>query len=261
MNHLRDLLDSLQNSVNAPFESRVTGEQLDRMADWCTFAGESAVAFFVGDITTVSELQVVPNLVRLPYPICWFECEINPPSQPDVLMCGGLLISILDDGSYFGQVWTKLRGEWRFIGRVYAADISPGKWRVSADTEMIFQVVGSISKAAQSFLSALHCSNVQRQEHAPDAKLQTARAKRGKAPLFSYWTLQLNGRSEEGQSLGGTHGSPRVHLVRGHPREYAAGKWTWVQAHARGNKSLGMVHKDYKVGSALMLGVPEEVTA
>jgi hypothetical protein len=252
MNHLRDLLDSLQDSVHAPASSCVTAEELDRMADWCASAGERAVAFSLGDIATVTELQVVPELVRLPYATCWFECEIYPASQPDVVMCGGLLIDTLDDGRYFGQVWTKLRGEWRFIGKAFGHAADPGKWKISGETAEISQIVGLQTKAAQCFLSALHCSNVRREEHTPDAKLQKARAKRGKAPLFSYWTLQLDGKTERAEDQGGTHASPRVHLRRGHPRQYAAGKWTWVQAHAVGNRSAGMVHKDYSAGTALV---------
>lgn len=102
------------------------------------------------------------------------------------------------------------------------------------------------------FLSALHCTNVFRQRHPPSEKLQKARTKRGKAPLFSYWTLQLGQKNERGESLGGTHASPRVHLRRGHPRQYAPGKYTWVQPHAVGHRELGMVHKDYS-GAALTM--------
>ncbi len=36
MNHLRNLLDSLQNNITTPIGSRITEDQLDRMADWCT---------------------------------------------------------------------------------------------------------------------------------------------------------------------------------------------------------------------------------
>lgn len=100
----------------------------------------------------------------------------------------------------------------------------------------------------------MNCTNVGRQEHKPDAALQKARAKRGKQPLFSYWTLELNGRDGgAAQSFGGTHASPRVHLRRGHPRQYAPGKWTWVQPHAVGNRELGMVHKDYVIGKEMVV--------
>lgn len=252
MNHLRELIDSLQDSVTAPISSGVTSDDLDRMADWCISSGENAVAFYLGDIATVTELQVVPELVRLPYATCWFECEIRPQSQPGVVMFAGLLIKTQDDGSYFGQVWSRLRGEWRFIGKVYGDAGKPENWKISSDTEVISRVMAIQTKAAQCFLSALHCSNVQRQKHVPDAKLQTARAKRGKAPLFAYWTLQLGGKSERGENQGGTHASPRVHLRRGHPREYVPGKWTWVQPCAVGSKAAGIVQKDYSAGPAML---------
>lgn len=251
MNHLRELLDSLKESVNAPAEAACSEADLNRMADWCSAVGEQAVSFFVGDIESMLDLKVVPELVRLPYQTCWFESEIRPPARPDIVMIGGLLLHTLDDGVCIGQVWSKLCGEWRFIGQVYCPDLDPDKWVVSGATESLWQIVGMQAKASQCFLSALHCLNVRRQEHTPSAKLQKARAKRGKAPLFSYWTLQLDGKSERGENQGGTHASPRVHLRRGHPREYAPGKWTWVQAHAVGNRAAGVVHKDYSAGPAL----------
>jgi hypothetical protein len=103
--------------------------------------------------------------------------------------------------------------------------------------------------AALKFVAAMHCGNVTQKQTRPADRLNRARVKRGKKPLFSYWTLHLS-RSEAGEALGGTHDSPRVHLRRGHPRQYAPGKYTWVQPHVVGNKTLGMVHKDYE-GSRL----------
>lgn len=98
------------------------------------------------------------------------------------------------------------------------------------------------------FLTALNCCNVRRTEHKPDTALQKARAKRGKQPLFSYWTLDidLDHAQTDRESMGGTHASPRLHLRRGHARQYAEGKYCWVQPHVVGNKKLGMVHKDYR---------------
>jgi hypothetical protein len=111
-----------------------------------------------------------------------------------------------------------------------------------------FSIIQSVIDVMAAFLSALNCTNIKRVEHRPDAKLQKARAKRGKQPLFSYWTLELDlSRAESSESLGGTHASPRLHLRRGHPRQYAPGKFTWVQPCAVGNKKAGMVHKDYAV--------------
>jgi hypothetical protein len=106
------------------------------------------------------------------------------------------------------------------------------------------------------FMICLNCSNIKRLEHKPDHALQKSRAKKGKLPLFSYWTLHLDGRSESGESLGGTHASPRVHIRRGHPREYTPGKFTWVQPAVVGNPRMGMVHKDYAITPKLLESAP-----
>lgn len=245
MNHLRDLLDSLSHSVHAPIETGVSDEDLDRMADWCASKGEHAIAFSLGNIRSVIELNIVSELVRLPYKTCWFECEIGPFSTTDVLMCGGMLLHTTDDGMYIGQVWTKLRTQWRFIGQVYGHPMAPNTWFVSKGSKALLETLWLQTNATFCFLSALNCCNVRRQEHTPAERLQKARAKRGKAPLFSYWTLQLTSHLAHGAPKGGTHSSPRVHLRRGHPRQFSPGRWTWVQPCAVGNKSSGMVHKDY----------------
>ena len=70
-------------------------------------------------------------------------------------------------------------------------------------------------------------------------------AKKGVPPIYTYHTLVLKPRVEPGPPLGGTHASPRAHLRRGHFRHYKSGKVVWVEAHAVGDKKLGIVHKDY----------------
>lgn len=245
MNHLRDLLDSLKVAVTAAAGNGLTDRQLDQEADWCASIGERAISFSMGDIASVTDLNVVPELVRLPYQTCWFECEIRPLRHSDVLMFGGMLLHTRDDGMYAGQVWSKLRGNWRFIGNVYGVPMTPGKWALTKGSEALMHTLWLQTKATLCFLSALNCCNVQRREHVPADKLQQARAKRGKAPLFSYWTLQLSKRHERGAPQGGTHSSPRVHLRRGHPRQFSPGRWTWVQPCVVGSKAAGIVHKDY----------------
>lgn len=142
-------------------------------------------------------------------------------------------------------------GVWSMEGAVAADSLQAHYMQMHCQAaEDARRGIHTMTYGVKAFLSALHCSNVRRQEHAPDVKLQKARARRGKAPLFSYWTLQLDGKSDRGADHGGTHASPRVHLRRGHPRQYAPGKWTWVQAHAVGNRAAGIVHKDYSAGPA-----------
>ncbi len=252
MNHLQELLETMRNgSFLAGDGGTFSQPALHRMADDVERVGASAVCFWLGDISTMLELKVIDDLCVLPFKTCWFECEVHAPSSPGKPLIAAMLAHQSSAGVDCA-VFSRHLGEWAFVGGVRANKFN--------DVEMQYQaaVSGDIDSlrltvtAAKAFLSALHCSNVKREEHHPDAKLQKARAKRGKAPLFSHWTLQLDGKSERGENQGGTHTGPRVHLRRGHPRQYTPGKWTWVQACAVGNKAAGIVHKDYSAGPAMV---------
>jgi hypothetical protein len=215
------------------------------------------ICFDMGTKEWLDSCKVIPELVRMPYEICWMEYSVTTDDGTPVVVANLLLArsrkTRQSEQSHevvhhiFGRAGKDI---WDHFGaRTLTAQLEPnagpGSLNCSekaADIEL---------RRVKAFLSALHCSNVRRHEHTPDAKLQKARAKRGKAPLFSYWTLQLDGKSERGENQGGTHASPRVHLRRGHPRQHAPGKWTWVQPHAVGNKARGVVHKDYSAGPGL----------
>ena len=185
-------------------------------------------------------LKIVPELDRLPYPITWIEFTAAQ------CIVGALLIE--EDKQLGGHVWIMHGGTWRFAFP-FKCKID-GKIGFQSVTEDMANDASQIVANIRVFLSAMACTNVRRVEHKPDAKLQKARAKRGKRPLFSYWTLELDlSRAESSESLGGTHASPRLHLRRGHARQYAPGKWTWVQPCVVGNKAAGMVHKDYRVAA------------
>jgi hypothetical protein len=106
------------------------------------------------------------------------------------------------------------------------------------------------------FLSLLGCRNVTTEEVIPCERQQKARAKRGKRPFFSYHVLKLNpvsGRPVPSDSRG--LWTNRVHLCRGHVREYTAekplfGKLTgryWIESHVRGNRDRGITRKDYRI--------------
>lgn len=251
MNHLRELLEALPQKVGINPSWTSHHHALEAFSE-VKQQGEQAVCFFIGDIgKTVVSLAVIPELCRLPYPICWFETEFVNPLDCDKPTPVGMLC-VEDDEGFYATLYARAFGKWQLEGIVAADSLQNENMRMNwvSDTEA-GKAIQTMTYGVKAFLSALHCSNVHRQEHAPDAKLQKARAKRGKAPLFSYWTLQLNGKNEGGDDKSGTHATPRVHLRRGHPRQYAPGKWTWVQAHAVGNRAAGMVHKDYSAGRML----------
>jgi len=97
--------------------------------------------------------------------------------------------------------------------------------------------------------SVMACSNITLIDNAP-SRLKQSRVKKGKTPLFTYKTLHIKTSYTKGKNKGeGKHASPRVHLRRGHIRTLNSGLTTWVQSCVVGDKSKGMVHKDYAVCS------------
>jgi len=141
----------------------------------------------------------------------------------------------------------KKQKEWMVRGVIFADSLSSSKnFEVFPALDVVVKELKEQKLVLSTFLSALNCNNVKQIEHKPNQKLQNARQKRGKYPLFSHWTLELSiPKSSKGKSkLIGTHASPRVHLRRGHPRQYSPGKWTWVQACVVG-RGKGIITKDY----------------
>jgi hypothetical protein len=213
---------------------------------------KQAACFEVGDIDAIYDLSIIPELVRLPYAHCWFEAFTDIGQER--LAKYGLLVDEIESsrwclwifvGDLQDQFWLLGLAEmWRepaeasgFAGRVL------GKWHRDVQ-QILMHAFAVVAK----FLSALHCKNVTRIEHKPDPVHQKRRAKQGRAPLFSYWTLHLDlsSSARERADQGGAHASPRLHLRRGHPRQFKPGEWTWVQPHVVGSKH-GLVHKDYAV--------------
>jgi hypothetical protein len=73
------------------------------------------------------------------------------------------------------------------------------------------------------------------------------RIRQGKKPMFDWNTVVLEPRSaQQSEALGGTHSSPRLHDVRGH-WVVRNNKRFWRKPHKRGDASLGVVFKDYKL--------------
>lgn len=96
---------------------------------------------------------------------------------------------------------------------------------------------------------AMRCENV-RAVVPKSYRPTTTRPKGGKQPLFSHKVLVVdtaNDEAESDQPFTGTHASPRLHLRRGHIRRLANGKTVWIQPCVVGDKSKGMITKDYFV--------------
>ena len=106
------------------------------------------------------------------------------------------------------------------------------------------------------FNKLLACKNIGAADNEPPAKLNKARAKKGKQPLFTYKILVIKPTSKRQQSLEAQGlWENRIHLCRGHFKEYTGdkplfGKYTgryWWQPAVRGRNRDGVVMKDYEV--------------
>lgn len=98
------------------------------------------------------------------------------------------------------------------------------------------------------FIAALECSNTVTVDRPASNMLNKKRINKGKQPFFSYKILTIDTKRDSSKSKIGnsSHNSPRVHLRRGHIRRLE-NKTVWVNPCVVGDKSKGMVTKDYRV--------------
>lgn len=240
-NHLHELRELIEG--NAPiFFDHMAEKQMDHVAENFDVASSQAVCFEAGDIDDVLGFKIIEELVRLPYPVMWIEGRMDSDVGGHSIL--GQLVWT-HEGVINSAVFRKLQGQWRYL---FGFEHRDGKQNVGHfDKGWPRDFLRLPVQFLFKFLSALNCTNINRVEHKPPEKLQKARARRGKKPLFSYWTLEIDLPKSRaaGENYGGTHAAPRLHLRRGHPRQYAPGKYCWVQPCVVGNKAAGMVHKDY----------------
>ena len=106
-------------------------------------------------------------------------------------------------------------------------------------------------------LSFHHCRNVTTLITAPDAKVNAARARRGRSPLHRYRTLVIEPMTRVLSVKGGVEvgGLARaLHICRGHFKTFEErplfgrlrGTWWWHDS-VRGSAAAGSVTKTYDV--------------
>ncbi len=217
----------------------------------------SAICFDMGDAHVLDAMPANDSNL-FPYEVCWFEVTLSDHGLWGVLAApnavGGMQTAIFRRGATTDSLALaahrriQTQEHWTLRGIRFGAEgtdlASP------TDTTDIFEgddealvVDGLLSR----FLGALHSPHAALAEVHPDAPLQKARARRGKAPLFSYWTLILRTPpSSTTDSLGGTHASPRTHLRRGHLRRLRSGKVVQVKPTTVRGETPGIVLKDYR---------------
>lgn len=205
------------------------------------WSASDGVVCFVADFDAVPVVGLQPEIFRLPFPKCWFEFNVD----------GGIygLLCQEDKKEIVVNVFNKPKGiPWIFSCTAILS--CSEKDKINTRFAGVYeQDQTTMILCVARYLMALNCCNIKRTEHKPEASKQSVRRALGRQPLFSTWTLgiDLQRTAREMPGQGGTHASPRLHLRRGHARQHKPGLWCWVQPHVVGDKSLGMIHKDYAI--------------
>lgn len=233
------------------------------------------MCFDLGEAGDVAARKPPIALMRMPFEYAWL--EIGSMGGDASIFLGGLLARGDKNDEIAMWLWNRCDRLWTFQSKVVftpggalqghlrrkidAAGIdlaATGAFRMETPSGGDASIGGfTLEQVSASSmlagLAVLNCSNIVTRRHDPDPKLQKARAKRGKQPLFSYHTLEIDPQAsrEAGVDQGGTHASPRVHLRRGHIRKFAPGKWCWVRETIVRGITPGMVHKDYALKGAV----------
>jgi len=239
--HLHDLIEAVQQKRIMCLDPIGDEDYREILRVFNNVAPQS-ICFDMGDIDEFPSIAPVSELVKVPFPDCWFECNFTHTDGTQIIL--GMLV--VDREGVQITSFRRKHNQWLIRGVILADALSSKDFQVFPAIDIVAQEMKEHRLVLSTFLSALNCSNVKRVEHKPEPKLQNARQKRGKQPLFSHWTLELSipKTAPENEKHNGTHASPRVHLRRGHPRQYAPEKWTWVQPCVVGN-GRGIVTKDY----------------
>jgi hypothetical protein len=127
------------------------------------------------------------------------------------------------------------KGDWdKFYGIV--AELARSDW--AGEATYLLAVIG-----------LLNARNAVEAEPVDRGKLNRARVKRGRPPLFSHKVLKIAHRQQRrygGEDRDGHHAPARGHFVRGHFKARKSGVYFWTP-HARGDFSRGVIHKEYEL--------------
>lgn len=96
-----------------------------------------------------------------------------------------------------------------------------------------------------------HATNVYLRNKLNEQPLTAVAVAKSKRPLWEYKLIPVTQWESDSESRGGTHASPRWHMRRGHWRNCKSGKRVWVEQMEVGDKSKGIIVKDYVVTNHL----------
>lgn len=236
---------------------------------------ENSVGIYVGDVLPIEEAshaligeEMKRSHFNLPFKITLFMYNYD-------LRCATLAIEYKYNKIIFfaGFAFCKDHNMWVIDDCFSYFDMKSEEWNIfeyiaNIETFKKFVSLDTVEAQARSrtshavfIMDVLNCKNVQLSPVEPPKRLNRARAKKGKGPLYRYHvlTVDLNkAQKVAGSTSQGQFGIMPAHLCRGHFKEYTEdkplfGRVTgrfWWQPYARGKAKNGVVMKDYDVKKA-----------
>jgi hypothetical protein len=195
------------------------------------------------------EWEVDPSLLRLPFPHTFVRMRAVDE--------GGSLVDVFFWCFGSGDADALLKA-FVFVcsGRICTDIFSIGlradnfEARILPGYEELYneEVAPHAASMLATFICLLNKPNQKTDVYEPSASLNRRRFAAGKCPLYSYKTLTVlkTEESEHGGGRGGSHMSPREHWRRGHWRQLT-NRLVWVKSALVGDRSRGIVFKDYEV--------------
>lgn len=198
---------------------------------------------------------VIPA-IRLPYSPCWVEGHVDAD-----LLLGGLMVQEVDAVAVTA-VAVASDGQLALVGTFRLRDGTAQRhWEIAPDTkpegEDPFMAHGEAMASMLLYgITLLSCKNIGTTERVPSRVQRKERARQYKPALFTFkvLTVRVGGewRPIEDAVPTGQHGV-RLHGVRGHFKHFTTDRPLmgrhvgvyWWNPHARGDKALGAVEKEY----------------
>jgi hypothetical protein len=194
--------------------------------------------------------------VRLPFEITFFECSMGMMPYGLLLVDGGKSVSVYAFSNHrsngLNRLWPegtcfefeKAGGQWTDFSD--CLDLSPGL--TEDDYVAHTKYVDTIAKFILSVLEVINCSNVNYRNVYTRPKSTKKVDNTRRNPTYSHKILCFDHEYEHsGGCATGMRSSPRLHLRRGHIRKLPNGTQVWIQPALVGDKTKGLVTKDYRL--------------
>jgi len=220
--------------------------------------------------------------INLPYPICWFDFELDQKKFGAVVMDSTENDIVVfkrepSDISIFCFSWDSEGKKWiplKLFYNVFRDESSKTLSIGIAKSELLKSYAKDNNKNITQeiedetntkgicyliminyFLKLINCKNITTETNPPDEKLNKKRKLLKKQPIFTYKTLVLKPTGKFQETIPKHLWENRIHLCRGHFKTYTEekplfGRITgsfWWQPCVKGRNKSGIVLKDYEV--------------